>query len=751
MPGSGKSHSRYMPGLDGLRALALIGVMAYHWGFGFASGGFLGVSLFFVLSGYLITDILTSQWHHHRRIDLKDFWVRRFRRLLPAIMLMLILIVAWVTLFDRERLPNLRGDVLGAITYISNWQFIFQQQSYFESFGLPSPLGHFWSLAVEEQFYLLWPLIMLAGLKLFPKRGQLFTFIAAGALLSAAVMGVLYQPGTDPSRVYYGTDTRAFGLLIGAGLAIVWPSWRLSASAAPGVKRSLNLIGMLALLVVLLMMWKADRYDPFLYRGGMFLFSIAAAVLVAVLAHPAAGLSRLFSGKPLLWLGVRSYGIYLWHYPVLILFSPPSGVSGLSLPQIILQVAASIVLAALSWKYVEQPIRRGGFRKLKERLSSLRKRPASISVKGWIVSFSSLILIGIFCTGMMSSVSDARTAGDIAAMLNIPGPDLDQPGAGPNGAGAPEGATAQPPADNPSAEPAAREEPADPSAVPEGAGQTDGKQTPEPTAPDKSVNPEGKAQDSDNGPGPEDPSGTGSEDPSGVRDQGDDTPPSAGKDASVSEGSETSGKPSDTGTPPSGNTAKDTSGSAHAGQGQPSGSDSGNSGKPEEPARPDPGTQPQKPVSGAAVSAIGDSVMLGVTPYLEKAIPGIHVDAVIGRQMRQARDLVPGLQANNRIQGGTVIIGLGTNGAFAQKDLDRLLQSLEPAQRVLLVNTRVPRDWEQNVNEMLAAAAGRYPNVKLIDWYSASKGHPEYFRSDGVHLEPEGAAAYTSMLLEALK
>lgn len=219
----------------------------------------------------------------------------------------------------------------------------------------------------------------------------------------------------------------------------------------------------------------------------------------------------------------------------------------------------------------------------------------------------------------------------------------------------------------------------------------------------------------------------------------------------MSEGSETSGKPSDTGTPPSGNTAKDTSGSAHAGQDQPSGGDSSNSGKPEEPARPDPGTQPQKPVSGAAVSAIGDSVMLGVTPYLEKAIPGIHVDAVIGRQMRQARDLVPGLQANNRIQGGTVIIGLGTNGAFAQKDLDRLLQSLEPAQRVLLVNTRVPRDWEQNVNEMLAAAAGRYPNVKLIDWYSASKGHPEYFRSDGVHLEPEGAAAYTSMLLEALK
>ncbi|CAM3371727.1 MULTISPECIES: acyltransferase family protein [Paenibacillus] len=743
MPGSGKSHSRYMPGLDGLRALALIGVMAYHWGFGFASGGFLGVSLFFVLSGYLITDILTSQWHHHRRIDLKDFWVRRFRRLLPAIMIMLLLIVAWVTLFDRERLPNLRGDVLGAITYISNWQFIFEQQSYFESFGPPSPLGHFWSLAVEEQFYLLWPLIMLAGLKLFPRRGQLFAFIAAGALLSAAVMGVLYQPGTDPSRVYYGTDTRAFGLLIGAGLAIVWPSWKLPVSASPAVRRTLNLIGMLALLVVLLMMWKVDRYDPFLYRGGMFLFSIAAAVLVAVLAHPATGLSRLFSGKPLLWLGVRSYGIYLWHYPVLILFSPSSGVSGLNMPQIVLQVAASIVLAALSWKYVEQPIRRGGFRKLKERLRSLRKRPASISVKGWIVSFSSLILIGIFCTGMMSSVSDAKTAGDIAAMLHIPGPDLDQNGTDPTRAGAPEETITQLPAKETITEPdKTGKDPADPPAPLEGPGQTDGKPTPEPTTPAKSADPGDEAQSHTN---------SSLKDHRGVQDQGDDMPPSAGKDAAVKEGSETGGKQSDAPPSPSGNTAKDSSGSKPGGQEKPSESDSGSSGISKQPASPKPGTQTKEPISGAAVSAIGDSVMLGVSPYLEKAIPGIHVDAVIGRQMRQARDLLPGLQANNRIQGGTVIIGLGTNGAFAQKDLDSLLKSLEPAQSILLVNTRVPREWEQNVNEMLAAAADRYPNVKLIDWYSASKGHPEYFRSDGVHLEPEGAAAYTSMLLEALK
>ena len=239
--------------------------MGYHWNFGFAGGGFLGVSLFFVLSGYLITDILASQWHHHRRIDLKDFWIRRFRRLLPAMPLMLFILVVWVTLFDRSRLATLRSEVLGAVTYISNWQFIFQRQSYFESFGPPSPLGHFWSLAVEEQFYLLWPLIMLAVLKLFP-AGDSCSLSFAGAAISALAMAVIYQPGDDPSRVYYGTDTRAFGLLIGAGLAIVWPSWKLSThvSRAPAQTQPNRRA---AMLIILFMMWRVDRYDSFLYQG----------------------------------------------------------------------------------------------------------------------------------------------------------------------------------------------------------------------------------------------------------------------------------------------------------------------------------------------------------------------------------------------------------------------------------------------------------------------------------------------------
>ncbi|KZS44360.1 acyltransferase [Paenibacillus glucanolyticus] len=729
MPISDKPHSRYMPGLDGLRALALIGVMGYHWNFGFAGGGFLGVSLFFVLSGYLITDILASQWHHQRRIDLKDFWIRRFRRLLPAMLLMLFILVVWVTLFDRSRLLTLRGEVLGAVTYISNWQFIYQQQSYFESFGPPSPLGHFWSLAVEEQFYLLWPLIMLAGLKLFPRRGQLFSFIAAGAAASALVMALIYQPGEDPSRVYYGTDTRAFGLLIGAGLAIVWPSWKLSLQVSTAVRRRLNLTGAAALLIILFMMWQVDRYDPFLYRGGMFLFSMAAAVLVAVLAHPAASISRLLSWKPLLWVGVRSYGIYLWHYPVMILTSPASGSGDLSLPQVVLQITASVILAALSWKYVEEPIRHGGLKKLWLKVRSVRRRPASISLRGWIVSLSSLILIGIFCTGMMSSVSDARTVGDIAAMLNIENPVLEEPEPSqteePSPDVPPQGqqrnpvgtsGNITPPADVSSMQPEATREP------------SSGDDTKKDSLPDTEAVPGNNDSIVNEDSGNALPAGDGTASHQTNKVDG-------SSETTDSGNNDKTGKEIKSENPPQ---SKDSS----------DGSADGKDPNHTKPVNKDPQARPS---SKSTITAIGDSVMLGVSPYLEKSLPGIHIDAVIGRQMRQADDLVPALKAQNRIDGGIIIIGLGTNGAFSKKDLDSLLRPLDSAKQIVLVNTRVPRDWEQNVNDMLAKAAAENPKVTLVDWYSASKDHPEYFRSDSVHLEPEGAAAYTSMLLQSIK
>lgn len=402
-----KKQTRYMPGLDGLRALALIGVMSYHWGFDFAPGGFLGVSIFFVLSGYLITDILASQWRNYGRIDLKDFWYRRFRRLLPAMFTMLLIVVAWVTLFDHTRLSSLRGDVVGAVTYISNWQFIFQDISYFDAFGPPSPLGHMWSLAVEEQFYLLWPLIMLIGLYLFPRRGQMFQFILVLAGISALAMGLIYDPGSDPSRVYFGTDTRAFGLLIGSALAIVWPSYKRTSTTSPIVRISLDVVGITALLYVIYMMHNTDRYDATLYQGGMVILSLTVAVVVAVLAHPASLLGKVMGIKPLRWIGVRSYGIYLWHYPVIILTSPNGSPIENSALHTALQIVASVILASLSWKYIEEPIRHGALKVMWYKIRHPQWRPGLISLKNWIIACSTLLLIGISCTGMMTSISGA--------------------------------------------------------------------------------------------------------------------------------------------------------------------------------------------------------------------------------------------------------------------------------------------------------------------------------------------------------
>lgn len=261
------SQRRYMPGLDGLRALAVIAVIVYHLNPDWLPGGLLGVGVFFTLSGYLITDILVSQWDTYHSFKMKDFWLRRARRLLPAMLTVVAVIVLCSLLFDPSRLMALRGDVPAALLYMSNWWFIFHQVSYFESFGPPSPLGHLWSLAVEEQFYILWPLMLALGLKYMPKRIVLAGWVTCLALISALLMAVIYVPGTDPSRVYYGTDTRGFALLIGAALALVWPSGKLKGQASAKARLFLDSIGAVSLLLLCHWAWASNEYDPSMYRG----------------------------------------------------------------------------------------------------------------------------------------------------------------------------------------------------------------------------------------------------------------------------------------------------------------------------------------------------------------------------------------------------------------------------------------------------------------------------------------------------
>ncbi|MGE6599566.1 acyltransferase family protein [Bacillus proteolyticus] len=398
-----KKNSRYMVGLDSLRGLAILGVILYHINFNWMPGGFLGVTVFFVLSGYLITDILAMEWKRNKRIDLKKFWLSRARRLLPAMFVMLVITLAWITIFHSSLLEKMRGDSLAALFYVSNWWYIYHKLSYFDNFNQLSPLNHFWSLAVEEQFYVVWPFIISLGLYHIKKQSRMILLICLGAVASALAMAILYEPGTDPSRIYYGTDTRAFSLLIGAALALIWPSNRLANKIIPKARLILDVVGGTALIIILLMFWKTNQYDPFLYNGGMVLLSIVTALLVANLAHPASRIAQFLRFRPLRWIGIRSYGIYLWHYPILTLTTPKVNAGDFSLIRAILQFLLIIMIAQISWKYIEKPIRQGALRNIE--FKNLRIQNVALGVKLALICavfVSSIAVLGL------SKVSKAK-------------------------------------------------------------------------------------------------------------------------------------------------------------------------------------------------------------------------------------------------------------------------------------------------------------------------------------------------------
>lgn len=612
MPKPIKGNGRYMAGLDGLRALAVFAVIAYHLNLGFAPGGLLGVGVFFVLSGYLITDILVAQWKDGGRLEMKDFWIRRARRLLPALLLMIVIVVIWITLFSNSQLLSLRGDVVAALLYVSNWWLIFHHVSYFQSFGPPSPLGHLWSLAVEEQFYLLWPLLLAIGLRVIRRKGWLSLLSLGLAAASAIAMAVLYQPGTDPSRVYYGTDTRAFALLIGAALAFVWPSRKLSKKLSFKSRFLLDVSGLIGLIVILLMIWKSNEYDDSLYRGGMVWLSLATALTVAVLAHPASTLAKVMGCAPLRWLGVRSYGIYLWHYPVIVLTSPVVDTNGLNVTRAVVQVAASILLAALSWKYIEEPIRRGAIGKFIKQLRS-RERRKQLRLGRVFVSGCAMMGLGVFCVGMAEPIHSVVPAAETQVVSISPT-----------------------------------------------------------TTPTKYTS-----------------SGTG-------------TPTPTHTTTDVAKGSSTQHKTAN------------------------------------------------GPVSGQGVTALGDSVMVDAAPYLQKLLPGIVVDAQVGRQMYQLPAVVAELKAEGKL-GNRIIIETGTNGPFTIDQFNALLKEIGPVQQIVLVNSRVPRSWQSTVNTTLSSIAKSHSNITLVDWYSASAGKNWLFYPDGVHLPPQGAQYYASIVAKVVQ
>jgi peptidoglycan/LPS O-acetylase OafA/YrhL len=346
---------RYIPALDGMRACAVLAVLLYHADVAFLPGGFLGVELFFAVSGYLITALLLSERKEHGETDLLAFWLRRARRLFPALWTLLLLVPVYAAVAVPEELYRLRDDVLGALLYVTNWQLIQAQHSYFAQIGRPSLLQHLWSLAVEEQFYLVWPLLFASVLgKLKPQRAALALLFAA--LVSLGFMAHLYDPGLDPSRVYYGSDTRAFGLLIGAALAFALEGRSWTLSARTGARLAGLGAGALALCFTCL-----SELDARVYPGGFLLVDVATCLLiVGNQSAPDSFVLRWLKSRSLVEVGKRSYSLYLWHWPVFMLTRPELDGSLSGASSFFWRFLLTALLAEASYRWIERPLRERG-------------------------------------------------------------------------------------------------------------------------------------------------------------------------------------------------------------------------------------------------------------------------------------------------------------------------------------------------------------------------------------------------------
>jgi peptidoglycan/LPS O-acetylase OafA/YrhL len=634
---------RYLPGLDGLRAVAVIAVILYHANKSWVSGGFLGVEVFFVISGYLITMLLINESQENGKINFRAFWIRRARRLLPALWTLLIGVTTYCALFERDTLGNLRGDVVAAFVYGFNWFQIWVGTSYFSAFGLV-PLRHLWSLAVEEQFYLVWPILIAVVLKIFGRRPVLLGSLFFAASIAVAIyVGKTFEPGATGSVLetpdqyitifghavskvdflFLGTLGRSGGLLIGSALAFWWKPSMFNSDHPTSERHIVSVVGWLGVLGLGAMLWNfqdvveggvdggTSGYAP-LFQGGFLLVGLASVAIIAAAVHPHTFLATRVLGNPVfVYIGQRSYGLYLFHWPIFQFYRKFAG-QGLNGIEFVLLFALALVITEASYRFIEMPVRTGGLREAwnkfrHSRLDSDREKRQTI-----------------FAIGVVSAVIP------IFALVSL--------------------ATAQVKLDD------------------IGQSLVDGE--------------------------------------SGV----------------VNVLTSTTLAVSTITTVPGTTGVVDT-------------------------VVPSPSTTT---LDGQVIEiiAIGDSVMLGAANVLTER--GITVDALKSRPFRQALEICNYLKSVNRL-GEIVVIHLGTNNYVDQKTLDEIMVPLSEVNTVVFVTNYVPtRKWQSSNNKLIRAMPEIYGNVKILDWYTIAKAHPEYLYGDEIHLNPTGQAVYADLIMQAI-
>ncbi len=605
---------RRLPGLDGLRGIAVLAVIIYHADVSLLVGGFLGVDVFFVLSGFLITTLLINELTETNTVDRARFYIRRIRRLMPALLLVLFFSVLVSGLFVLDAAYHVRRDLPWAMTFVLNWSYLFFEQSYFVNISRPPLLQHLWSLSVEEQFYVVWP-IMLIGLykvKIGNLTPRVKIFIASAVLAFASTAWMVhlsvvngYPIPNDPSRVYFGTDTHAMGLLVGCAAAALWRSERLNERLTPDRAAAMNGLGLFSIAGLAYFFLFVSELNEFLYRGGFLVLSILTAILVLVAAHPGLKFGKRLGNPVLKWFGDRSYGIYLWHWPIFVLMRSGIDIQWPDPIAFVVKVAIVLVIADMSYRFVELPIRQGA---IGSRLSVWRAagvpRPQARTL-------------------MTTAVTVVVLSASLVGMYRVPAPDAGNL----TGIG---GITAI------DEDPVAVVEPAE---APGG---------------DPLINAQQAA------------------------------------------------------------------------------------------------TVQQEIQAQIPPVVFGDSVVLGARESLKAVMGEISIDAAVSRQPEEIAERIRARRDERRL-GPDVVIHMGTNGIVQEEDLKPILEELRDRNRVVVVNVRVPRVWMKPTNEMIGSLVGQYPNVRLADWNSVSKGKKGYFAPDGVHLTKTGAEVFGNLVNDTLR
>ncbi|RRF90455.1 MAG: hypothetical protein DUD33_03320 [Coriobacteriaceae bacterium] len=674
-PASGK---RYVTSLDGLRAICALGVVFYHMGLSWCGGGLLGVTVLFVLSGYLATAGLLSELSRSGTIRLGSYWLRRIKRLLPTCIAFVIVTAAVCTAFNHQLLTKMRPDIVPALLMFLNWAKILRHESYFAAAGAPSPLTHFWSLAIEFQFYLVWPVVLLLAMRASRTRAQargtrgdpargtvrspraqaiaarlgghpaIVAGLALGTIASAVVMAKLYVPQADPSRAYYGTDARCQSLLLGSLLAFVWPfgeKSQASVQGGPSWRRPVAELAAAGSVVALLwLMVTTEGYSSFSYYGGILLCSAISAVAIAALVPHGTVTERVLSVKPLAWVGSRSFAIYVWHYPIVELLQPRNATTALPAWQVVLELALVLVVAELSYRLVEEPLRKG-------------------SVAQWFRALAKPV------TPAAAARAAAETRAEFAA--------------GRQGEGRP-------------SRPMRRE------ATPRTSG--------------RAAAPRGAARN--------------------PRERQRDAAPQ-GRLAALGHALARTPRA----VLPAAVCLVAVLGLALV------------------PAQAAVGGAPGaqrvssatllKPLTSGTydVVMIGDSVSLGAKDAFNAAFPYGIIDAKVGRQASAALDVYKSYSAKG-VVGDTVIFSIGSNGAITQSDLDAIYKAVGTKRKLWFVNDRVPKAWCDANNSLLKSFADAHKSVGVIDWYSYSSGHDDWFWDDGTHLRPQYAQNLIDLIVK---